>query len=243
MNCWTRWKTLSVTKTDGGLVSVWRLPLDHGPHENRLLSLLEPAEQQRAQRYGNCNAVGRRNFILCRAALRLLLAERLQVNAAELRLIADDHGKPHLADHPPGVSFNVSHSQDLALIALTDGCPLGVDVEAWRANRQVAAVARRCFSAEEFARWQALAETERVPAFYALWTRKEAFAKAVGKGIAIGLECIAFDAEGGLLAVPPDCGKPGDWLVQEMDLGGGYSAAVALGDAKGRVALREFVGL
>ena len=230
-----------MTKADSGLVNIWRLALTNGPNETCLLTLLEPAERQRAERYRN--SVARRNFLFCRATLRLLLAEQLHITTDALRLVTDDHGKPHLADALPDISFNVSHSYDLALIALAKGHAIGVDVEAGHPSRPNEAIARRCFAPEEFARWRALPETERIPAFYALWTRKEAFAKAVGRGIAIGLERIVFGRESELIAVPPDCATPGDWLVQDLDVGNGYSAAVALSNPGGRVTVKDFAGL
>lgn len=219
--------------------TIWHLPLTEIADEAALLALLEPTERQRAERYRN--AAARRNFLLCRAALRLLLAERLQITADALQLLADEHGKPHLADAPPDLSFNVSHSGDLALIALANGPPIGIDLEAWRPNRQSTAIARRCFAPAELSGWHALPETERPSAFFALWTRKEAFAKAVGRGISLGLERIVFGPEGDLIAVPPDCGKPVDWLVRNLDVGSGYSAAVALGDPAGNVELKQMV--
>lgn len=218
--------------------TVWRLALVDAPDDAYLLPLLEPAERQRAERYGN--AAARRRFLVCRAALRLLLAERLQTEPSSLRLITGDHGKPHLAGQPAGISFNVSHTDGLALIALADGRPLGVDVEVFRPARSQEAIARRCFAPPEFIRWQALPQDRRLAAFYTLWTRKEAFAKAVGKGIAIGLDRIAFDAEGSLVAAPPDCGTAGDWWVRDLAMGGDYGAAVALGGPAGAVASKEF---
>lgn len=227
-----------MANTDAAQVSVWRLPLTGGPDENRLLSLLEPAEWQRAQRYGSSGA--RRRFLLCRAALRCLLAERLNAAPDLLRLVADPYGKPHLADRPAGLSFNLSHTNDLALIALSNGPLLGVDVEAWRPARSLRGIAQRCFAKQEFERWQSLAETEQVPAFFSLWTRKEAFAKAVGRGIALGLERIVFNESGQLAELPPDCGAIGDWWVRDLDAGDGYSAAVAVEDAGAGIDLRDF---
>lgn len=218
--------------------TVWRLPLLDAPDDAYLAPLLEPAERQRAEQYRN--AAARRRFLICRAALRLLLAERLRTKPAALRLIADGHGKPHLAGQPPGVSFNLSHTDGLALIALADGRPLGVDVEVFRPARSLDAIARRCFAPTEFARWQAMPQERRMAAFFTLWTRKEAFAKAVGKGIAIGLEGIAFDAEGALVAVPAECGTAEDWRVLDLAVSEGYSATVAMGGPAGEVASKDF---
>ncbi|BBL72366.1 4'-phosphopantetheinyl transferase family protein [Methylogaea oryzae] len=227
-------------RSPGAAATVWRLPLLDAPDDGYLLAQLEPAERRRATQYRNDSA--RRRFLVCRAALRRLLAERLGTDAAVLRLIADDHGKPHLADSPAGLSFNVSHTDGLALIALGDGRPLGVDVEVFRPARALDGIARRCFSAQEFAHWQALPPERRTAAFYTLWTRKEAFAKAVGKGIAIGLERIVFDADGALSAVPAECGRTADWRVLDLAAGAGYSAALAMGGPPGAVEMRDWAG-
>lgn len=236
------WKIPPLTQTDSAPVQawiqLWRLPLAEGPEDDRLLAWLEPAERQRAQGYVNQQV--RRRFLLCRAALRCLLAERLRTEPAEFTLLADSYGKPYLAESPPGLSFNVSHTHDLALIGLSNAPLLGVDVEAWRPMRALPDLARRCFAGQEFARWQALPENQQIPAFFQLWTCKEAFAKAVGRGIGLGLEHIVFDAGGILAEVPADCGAAGDWWVQGLDAGEGFSAAVALAGGGAQLAWREF---
>lgn len=232
------WNNPHPTRAERAFVQVWRLPLPAGPEDERLLAWLEPAERQRAQRYGNPQA--RRRFLLCRAALRCLLAQRLQTEPAALSLLADGHGKPCLAQRPADLSFNVSHTHELALIALSSAPLLGVDVEAWRPMRALPGLAQRCFAAQEFSRWQALPEAAQMPAFFQLWTRKEAFAKAVGRGIALGLERIVFDAQGKLAAVPADCGVAADWRVEALEVGVGYSAALAVAGSAAPWEWRDF---
>ncbi|TAN48401.1 MAG: 4'-phosphopantetheinyl transferase superfamily protein [Methylococcaceae bacterium] len=221
------------------MISIWRLPLPEGPDDAGLLTLLDAAERQRAARY--LNAPARRRFLLCRAALRLLLARQLSLPPLMLQLHVNDYGKPYLAEPVADLAFNLTHSDELGLIAISRAGPVGVDVESWRDTRQMDAIAQRCFAAAEYQRWQDLAQSERTPAFFKLWTRKEAFAKAVGRGIALGLEHIEFGQRGELIAVPPDCGHVGDWWVCDLDVAEGYSAAVATAGADARVKIEDFV--
>lgn len=221
------------------MIAVWRLPLHHGPDDAALSVLLDAAEQQRAARFLNLPA--RRRFLLCRAALRLLLARHSGLPPLALPLLIDDYGKPYLAEPVADLAFNLTHSDELGLIALSREGPVGVDVESWRDTRQMDAIAQRCFAPTEYRRWCRSTDSERTPAFFTLWTRKEAFAKAVGRGIAVGLEHIEFGAQGELIAVPADCGQSGDWWVRDLDVGAGYSAAVATTAPGGRVVVEDFV--
>lgn len=228
-----------VQKVDNELVTIWRLSLTEVPDETYLLDLLDTDEQQRAARYGH--VLVRRRFLICRAALRLLLAQCLVVDPCTLRLKTDAWGKPYLAKPSSRIVFNLSHTDDLALIALTFDHALGVDIEGWRATRSQEAIARRCFAATEFAYWRALPENRRTEAFFTLWTRKEAFAKAVGTGISIGLERIVFGIDDRLIAVPSECGDPENWLVQDLVINAGFSAAVAVKNAAAQVKVKEMM--
>jgi hypothetical protein len=113
---------------------------------------------------------------------------------------------------------SVSHSAELALIAVANGRAVGVDVEAMRAGRRLQAIAESRFSPGEAAALRALDESERDAAFYRLWVRKEAYLKATGEGIAGGLD--SFDALTGEL--------PEGWELTDLDVGEGYAAALVL---------------
>ena len=87
----------------------------------------------------------------------------------------------------------------------------------------------KCFADEEICQWQALAEIEKTQGFYRVWTRKEAFVKAVGRGIALGLErCVVNPVKpDAMLRVPEGCGPAHVWCLADIDLGNDVACAVA----------------
>ena len=113
-----------------------------------------------------------------RVALRDLLAERLGATPGRLEFEVGPQGKPRLAGDP--VHFNLSRSEDLCLVALSDDAPVGVDVEFRREDPYLLKVARRFFSDSEVADLHDLELEEQLPAFFRIWSRKEAYIKASG---------------------------------------------------------------
>lgn len=108
-------------------------------------------------------------------------------------------GKPALAGAAAssGLQFNLSHSGGLGLVGWSWGRDIGVDVEVWRSLRDEAALVRRYFSHNEVAAWEALPAAARHEAFYNLWTRKEAYVKALGRGLGLALDSFDVSHEGG----------------------------------------------
>ena len=123
-------------------------------------------------------------------------------------LVIDPDGKPRLADD--ALAFNLSHSGSLALVAVSQVGPLGVDVEEHRVIREVDRLARRYFTPGEAA---LVAAEPR--AFFRLWTRKEAWIKAQGGGLAIPLDTVDVS------------GECAGWFIHDLAIAPGYSAAVA----------------
>lgn len=142
-----------------------------------------------------------------RAAMASTLAEYLG-EAAALR--ADANGKPRLAVDPGRLSFNLSHSGELALVAIAPGgVEVGVDVERRKPRRDLVRLARRWLPAADAAAVAAAEEVELESVFYAAWTRHEARVKCAGTGI----------------AGPP----PGPEIAAyELSIDDGYAAAVAI---------------
>jgi 4'-phosphopantetheinyl transferase len=153
---------------------------------------LTEAERLRAQRLAA--ATHRRMFVAARGALRLLLGHYLHRDALGLPLTIGPRGKPGLAGAAP-LAFNVTHCDDLALIALAGAGAVGVDVE--RADRKVDVepLARRCLSEAERRILEARPPAQRAPLFMRYWTRKEAVAKALGVGLAIDFRSIEVDID------------------------------------------------
>ena len=179
--------SLSRTVNSHQEVQTWAVRLDASPAviEN-CWRWLGPEERTRAERFHF--DIHRTQFLVSHAVLRALLARATGRSPADLKFSHGANGKPLLADDASGLRFNMSHSGDLALYALTRGCEVGVDVEQIRPMLELENVAARFFAAEEVAELQSLPESDRVEAFFRCWTRKEAYVKAVGDGLSMPLD-------------------------------------------------------
>lgn len=176
----------------------------------------------------------RRRFIVARAALRHLLAAYLARGAANLRFTYGSHGKPAL-DFPVGrdpLCFNISHSGDLALAAVSRRGPLGVDVEHIRPVKDADDLVARFFSERENALYRELPSEQRPEAFFNLWTRKEALLKATGEGISGGLNRVEVSflprERAELLAIGGSVDEAREWQLQTFAPVEGWTAAVAI---------------
>jgi 4'-phosphopantetheinyl transferase len=212
-------------------VHVYRLNLAEFPDASydRACLVLDGDERERAARFRH--EPSKRAFVQVRSALRVLLGGYLRQAPADIRFTLGEKGKPRLAGTAPdrGLVFNVSHSSDCGLLAFAWDTSLGVDGERCRAITHVDGIAERCFAPAELAWWRGLPEARREKAFFGLWTCKEAFVKATGEGITLGLEsCIVALASQppSLLSIPPQCGLAQDWRLAEIDAGTGYQAAL-----------------
>ncbi len=193
-------------------------------------TILTAEERVRADRFVT-NSLTRR-FTVCRAVLRRLLASALAVSAAEIGLVLGPHGKPALAPGLSDVEFNVSHTGDLALIAMTRKRPLGVDVETLDERQSQDELAARFFSTMERRTFFALPASQRLAAFYRIWTCKEAFLKATGSGLSFPLGrfsvSAAPDQPPGLLHVDDDPAACECWSFVIPDAGPSVAAALAV---------------
>jgi 4'-phosphopantetheinyl transferase len=163
-----------------------------------------------------------------RGTLRILLGELSGRDPAALMFDYAQHGKPFLAGS--NVQFNVSHSGERGLIALARDRTVGVDVEHTRDLRDGEAIARRFFAEAETADYLAAPPDRRAEAFYNGWTRKEAFIKAIGDGLAHPLErfrvSLLPDEPARLLSIDSDANKARRWKMLALDPGDGYAGAL-----------------
>jgi len=148
-----------------------------------------------------------------------------------LRFVIGPHGKPRLANAPIDLRFNLSHSSERALLAITIGHEAGVDIERER-SIETLDLADRFFSAAESATLRALPPADQVPAFFRCWTRKEAFVKAIGNGLAFPLDGFEVslanaDASQLLRSCSADPGVLDRWRILSVPAESGYAAAVA----------------
>ena len=226
-----------------GEVHVWWAALDLDTQRvAHLADSLSPDERARAERFHFDR--DRVRFIAARGVLRALLGGYLGVSPPALAFEYGPHGKPALAASSTGapaaalaaeVRFNVSHSTGVALYALARGRDVGVDVEGLRGDFATDEIADRFFSPAERMALRALPAEARCAAFFACWTRKEAYIKARGVGLSLALD--AFDVSlapgepAALLATRDDPAARDHWSLRALDPGPGLAGAVV---AEGR---------
>ena len=209
-------------------IEVWLAPLDIPDHHlQQCVELLSPDEKTRAERmYFERD---RRRSAVARAILRILLARHVGLTPAELKFNLGPHGKPYIAAAPGPLHFNVSHSAERAIYAISRDCELGVDIEYTARTITHEGIAERFFSARENTELQCLAPVDRKRAFFACWTRKEAVVKATGDGLRVPLGQIEVTASPDdlprLISIPG--GRTADWTLHTVHAGSDYVATVA----------------
>lgn len=174
-----------------------------------LANTLADEERERAGRFRI--AADRERFVVGRGLLRRLLGEALAIDPRQVRLVAEPSGRPRL-DASTVVDFNVSHAHELIGITVAIHRRVGLDVE-WLGRRTDAVrLAKRFFPAQEAAALERLPESERPAAFLRSWTEKEAYVKALGRGI-------------GAVLVPQG-NERGAWTVVRLDCPQSYTASL-----------------
>lgn len=211
-------------------VVVWRIVLDpaRAPDAAALAELSE-AERARADRFAT--EALRNRWLWGHVGLRRILARELECEPAAIAYGRGGEGKPFLAaPAKTGLEFNFSDSADRALVAVSRRGPVGVDVEWQHRHDDLAAVAERCFAGDEVRALAAVAAPERLAAFYRIWTRKEAYLKALGAGLGYGLGrfAVTHDARDVRLLHVDGAAEAGPrWQLRAIDVGEGYEAALA----------------
>jgi 4'-phosphopantetheinyl transferase len=227
--------SLSGNTDDGSQkpIRVWRAALDRPDEETRALrALLSDDEKVRADRFRFLR--DRQHFIVGRGFLRTVLGRTLGIAPQEIVFAYGTRGKPSLRwPDRSGLEFNLSHSHGLALLAIAWGRTLGIDLEYEREDLDFLGIAARFFTPQE------LAEIQREPAlaaqraaFFRGWARKEAFLKARGDGLWMGLDQFEVSIDG---ALPPrvvrtawDESEAGRWTLHNLQVAPGFAAALVV---------------
>ena len=230
---------------DEGEIHVWAVPLD--PPAERVAALrreLAPDEAARADRFRFDRH--RRRFQVARASLRRILGTYLRRPAASLDFVYGEKGKPSLA---PGsgageLDFNLSHSSELALLAVTRKGELGVDVERLRPMPDGEAIAERFFSRPEREVLRGVPAEQKDQAFFLCWTRKEAYVKATGDGLSMPLSRFEVSLEPGsearMRSLDGDPAKGAAWSLRHLEPAPGYVGALAVEGPPPRVRLGDW---
>lgn len=208
-------------------VTVYRAGLDVEPARlDSLYRLLEPEERLRADRFRfashRCRFIAGRGMLREILARHLSIAEENEVAAEDVRFRYNSYGKPSLA--ASDLCFNVSHSGGQALFAIARGREVGVDIE--QVDRKFAQdqIPERFFSPTEVRILRGLPAGQQTDAFFRCWTRKEAYIKARGLGLALALD--SFDVSLGPEEPAALLAGAGDYSICDVPAPTGFAAAL-----------------
>lgn len=205
-------------------IALWLIDLEDSGWD-ALAGTLSAAEAAKAGSYRTESL--RQHYRRSRVALRHLLAQRTGVDAAGIELATGCYGKPELASG--ACQFNLSHSGQRALIGLTSGGAIGVDLEmAAGAGAGLADLVDMVCHPDERARMARLPEDDRAALFYRLWTRKEAYCKALGVGLALPFNGLRVGMREGEAAQVQDVHGATPWFVHPVPAIDGYAASVCV---------------
>ena len=216
-----------------GEIHLWSVRLD--PPAERVEALgrvLSEDEWERARRFRFDKH--RRQYVVGRGALRTLLGAYLGIDPKAVRFTYGPRGKPFLASplDARGLHFNLSNSDELALVGFVLGRELGVDVEFLRQMNDCEEIAERFFSESERKVLRTIPFPTKQEAFFNCWTRKEAYLKAVGEGLAAPLDSfdvtLAPDDPPRMLTLKGDADRAARWFFRHFRPAEDYIGALAI---------------
>lgn len=189
-------------------------------------TLLSPFERKRAEEFRTDEL--RRRYIASHGIIREILSDALETPSVEIDVT--ERGKPFLKNG--ALKFNMSHADDLMLVALSPSVDVGVDVEPIRPMDDPDGIVRRFFAPREWIEYSHIEPDERLHSFFAAWTRKEAVLKMTGDGIAHRMRTVAVTVDHRrppkVVECPEDFGAPESFDIRDVvDLQPGFAAAVA----------------
>lgn len=213
-----------------GEVHLWLVDLDEQlAFQHDHYRLLQQDERAKADRMATRTLFARQ--VAAHGCLRLLLADYLGVAAASIGFTSGTNGKPRLNPALQNqLSFNLSHSEGIAIIGITNGAEIGVDIERVRPMPDRLPIARDFFTPSEFEQLVDMTEADSALAFLRCWTLKEAYVKATGEGLSMPLNSFEVSMDPGS---PPRLlqtasGTPAEWSLHSFLPRAGYLAGVAV---------------
>jgi 4'-phosphopantetheinyl transferase len=212
-------------------VHVWRFYQEEINSQIKTLQdILSPDELGRSQKFHF--EKDRKRFIIFRAMLRRILSSYLGKNPQQIEFNYTSFGKPFLSidSENDTISFNLSHSGGVALYAITRNQKIGIDVEQVRDHTDVMAIAKRFFSPGEIGDMEKANGKNHTELFFRYWTRKEAFVKALGKGVSFPMERLdvsLLNKFSSIIKVTAENNENVCLYVQDLFAVDGYAAAIA----------------
>lgn len=219
-------------------VDIWYIDLQQLQPAAGYWQLLDEREQAAANAFVHASL--RSRYITVHALVRMILASYLaDTDAKALCIDRNEFGKPFLSTCP-ALSFNLSHTGSWMLLAVSRDIKLGVDIEQIKPRGLLQGLVCKCFSPTEQRYWMDLPPSLQEEMFYAFWTRKEAFVKAVGRGIALGLSACEIDTQhmDRFKRLPAGCGAVTDWAIVELTLNPACKAALVLNGVKTGISVK-----
>jgi len=200
--------TTQFPSIDSNTVAVWRINMSLIQSESfaKMRTCLSDREKQRLEKFSHANAA--QQYLISRYATRNIIAHYLKCKTTEFDFEYNRYGKPSInaANHTLSrLHFNLSHSGDTILLALSAAAEVGIDVEHDRTRCDVLKLAQRFFHPLEFQQLIQLPKAQQRHGFYDVWTRKEAFVKAIGTGMQLPFNRfqVSLDASPRLLQQDP----------------------------------------
>lgn len=211
-------------------IHIWKINYpDFSGKQKILLEILNNTEKERSDKFHF--KTDRKRYITTKALLKIILAQTLSTEPGQINFEFNKYGKP-LIKNSNSPHFNVSHSADIGIIAITDVASIGVDVEKYRKRMNSPKVAKRFFSEKEAKAFLSLPHEQRLQGFFNCWTRKEAFIKALGLGLAMPLRDFDVTLKPGEETILEHVIRNGehaeDWTLKNIPLENDYAAAFAV---------------
>ncbi len=206
-------------------IHVWSVDLNLDRQEiNKFSQLLTTQEQQRAAKFVNPTHGDR--WTVARGYLRQILSQYVDLIPAQIVFTYGPQGKPAIENSQ--LQFNLSHSHDRAIYAISARHPVGIDLE-YIHPLPAANLVDRFFSPAERAIFHRLPITEQQAAFFHAWTQKEAYLKACGTGLSTPLDQIEVSIDPRTPAAIIWAATDQIWYIQKLEIAAAYAAAIVVG--------------
>jgi len=204
------------------VIDIWQIALDTPVTDPR--SLILTLDNEETERYKKRQSKLQNSYLLSHVACRQILAHYLKLQAAEIKYKNNQHGKP-LLNHETPLNFNMSHSHNKAIIAVSSDAMIGVDIEFSDKKTGWEKIAPRYFHAEEINHLFAQPKDQQKQTFFQIWTRKEAFIKAIGTGFATSLNSFSVIDKKINYQTNPSINNE-EWYRQDVEIDSPYIASV-----------------